>query len=343
MAIIEAVVRRRPGPRLTATMLAVLGCSVATIAGAQPPPPPDASASSDQGGVEVAQTGCPRLDLGRLRELFALEVNRVVDRVRPVLLRVMCEGDRSVVRIESQKLGSAERSMVGAVESAEAERLLALAAAQLVFAAWLDAQPEENRRADPSPPQAGTPVSEAPPILPASPPATSRAPVFDAGVEAGAFARTLGALVAGYNVGLLATLWQRTWGLELYAGVNRTAVTRPLGGAELVVGELGVGAAWRSSAEAPLGFELSAGPALAGLDLRGIAPAANVAATSVTGLTIDGRAAAGLRYRSGGLWILARLEVGYLVSGPDGTITGDSPIATGGPWTAANLGMGGAW
>jgi hypothetical protein len=166
---------------------------------------------------------------------------------------------------------------------------------------------------------------------------------MEVGVEVGAVGRSLGPWAAGWDAALLATAWQTTWGIELDASVNRTVIARPLGSAELVVGELGLGLAWRSSEEAPVRLELSAGPALAGLDLRGLNPAAHVTASSVTGLTIDGRAAAGLRYRSGGLWILARCEAGYLVSGPSGTISGDATIATAGAWAGANLGMGAAW
>jgi hypothetical protein len=125
--------------------------------------------------------------------------------------------------------------------------------------------------------------------------------------------------------------------------IDRTIAARPLGTAELVVNELGVAAAWRSSHEKAFALEISAGPGLAALDLRGVSPASHVTASSVVGFTLDARAATALRYRSGGLWALARFEGGYLVSGPEGTITGDSSIATRGAWTGASLGVGGAW
>ncbi len=349
METTEAVLRGRWGPRATGTaILAALSCSMAWSAAAEPLPTQARENVPDERAIEVAENACTKVDVSRLRSLFALEVRSVVDRVKPVTLVVTCDGDRTGLRIESPRFGFAERSVVGALDGAEAERLLALAAAQLVFAAWLDMQPqgtsprEESALGDA---QARTEVPAPAPSPSSARTAQQTLHIVDAGLEAGAVARPLGALAAGPSAALLATAWLRSWGVELYVGVNRTTIARPLGSAELVVGELGLGAAWRSSGERPFGLEVSAGPALAALDLRGIAPAAHVAAGSVTGLTMDGRAAVGPEeYRSGGLWILGRFESGYLVSGPEGTITaGDSAIAARGPWAGASLGAGGAW
>jgi hypothetical protein len=315
---------------------------VATSA-ADSQPPMTSGESPDERGIDVEQRSCGRLDVARLRELFALEVRTVINRLGPVAVVVTCVNDDARLRVESHRWGTAERSIPGAVGGTEAERLLALAGAQLVFAVWLDAQPEAgiSRVGGPMPEAHGSAAHPAPPAPMRSTPQPQNS--IDLGVEAGAHARVLGALVLGPSAGLLATAWRRSWGAELSLNIDRTIVARPLGSAELVVSELGVGAAWRSSPERPLTIEVSAGPALAVLDLRGVSPASHVTASSVAGVTLDTRAATAVRYRNGGLWALARFEGGYLVSGPEGTITGDSSIATRGAWTGANLGIGGEW
>jgi hypothetical protein len=324
----------------------LLGCSVVSRSAADPQRPVAPTDGADERDIEVEQQSCERLDVGRLRSLFALEVRTVIGRLGRLNISVTCGPEETLLRVESPAWGRAERSMPArALRGAEAERLLALAGAQLVFATWLEVQPDggarhENAAIPDAPAHAASVAS--PPAEP--PPAAAEGwSSVEVGVEAGARARALGEVAVGPAASLLATAWRRRWGAELVLGVDRTVVARTLGTAELVAGELGLAAAWRSSHETPLALEVSAGPALAVLDLRGLSPAAHVSASSVTGVTMDARAAAALRYRRGGLWALARLEGGYLVSGPEGTITGDSSIAVRGPWAGANVGIGGAW
>ena len=313
-----------------------LGFFAVATSAADPQRPLDAP---DERGIEVHAQSCGALDVARLRALFALEVRTVVDRLGRVAVVVTCAEEQTRLRVESPTRGTAERSIPG-VGRAEEERLLALAAAQLVFAVWLDAQPEERTsRGDNAMREPPTSAPAASAAAPLSQPQSS----LDMGVEAGARARQLGQLAVGPSAGLLATAWRRRWGAELSLAFDRTIVARPLGNAELAAGELGLAAAWRSSNESPLALEISAGPALAVLDLRGVSPTAHVTARSVAGLTLDTRAAAAVRYRIADLWALARLEAGYLVSGPEGTITGESSIETRGAWTGASLGVGGAW
>jgi hypothetical protein len=307
----------------------------------------DPQEQADERNIDVEQQSCERLDLDRLRSLFALEVRTVIGRLGRLSITVTCGPEETLLRVESSTWGHAERSMPArALGGTEAERLLALAGAQLVFATWLDVQPDgggthHENAAIPDPSVHAVPPAPSPEAPPPSAVDASRS--IEVGVEAGARARALGELAIGPAVGLLATAWWRSWGAELRLGIDRTVVARALGSAELVAGELGLAAAWRSSHEAPLALELAAGPALAALDLRGLSPAAHVSASSVTGLTMDTRGAAALRYRRAGFWALARLEGGYLVSGPEGTITGDSSIAVRGPWAGVNVGLGGAW
>jgi hypothetical protein len=330
-------VRGRCGPRAAwAIVVGLVFFAMATSAANPPPPPLDIP---DERGIEVHAQSCGRLDVARLRALFALEVRTAVDRLGPVAVVVTCAEDQTRLRVESPTRGTAERSFPG-VGRSEEERLLALAAAQLVFAVWLDAQPEERT------PRVDNAMREPPasaPAAPATAPLAQPQSSLDMGIEAGARARPLGELAVGPSAGLLVTAWRQRWGAELSLAFDRTIVARPLGSAELAAGELGLAAAWRSSHESPLALEISAGPALAVLDLRGVSPVAHVTARSVAGLTLDTRAAAAVRYRRAGLWALARLEAGYLVSGPEGTITGESSIQTRGAWTGACLGVGGAW
>jgi hypothetical protein len=126
-------------------------------------------------------------------------------------------------------------------------------------------------------------------------------------------------------------------------GADRMTVTRSLGTAQLTVGELALSAAWRSSYRNRLSAEFSIGPALAVLDLRGVAPAAGVLTGALTGVSIDGEGSVGVRYRAAGFWALARTEGGYLVSRLVGTISEDSSVAARGPWLGIALGAGGAW
>jgi hypothetical protein len=344
MAKIERAMGRR-SPTRVGTVLVALGCSVASQSAAEPVARNVGVASSRDQDIQVEQHSCERLELGRLRFLLRLEVANVLDRLGRLSVSVTCGEEQTVLHLESSAFGVAERTVpTRAVGGVEPERLLALAGAQLVFAAWFDPQLERTQRPEPVPPEATAREVSSARAATAGPAGDLGASTsLEIGVETGARARGLGAVAVGPAIGLLATAWRGTWGTELSLAVDRTAVARSLGSAELVDWELAVAAAWRSSQTRPFAVELSAGPAAAALDLRGVAPATGVTASSVIGVTMDARAAVALRYRRAGFWVLARLEGGYLVSGPVGTVSGESAIETKGPWAGATLALGGGW
>lgn len=293
---------------------------------------------SDELSIEVRQASCPHLDIARLRSLYALEMRGVVDRLGPLTITIACSGEETHLRVDRVTGESAERTIPVNFVAREAEHLLALAGAQLVFATWLEEPANRpalsvtatRDRASSSVGSVATAVS-----IPLT--------TVDVGLEAGARARFLSNVTAGPTAGLLISAWRRAWGAELVMATDRTTITRPLGTAQLTAGELALSVAWRSSYRSRWATEASIGPAIAVLDLRGIAPATGVSTGSVTGVSMDSEASVGVRYRAAEFWALARLEGGYLLSRLVGTITGDSSIAAAGPWVGAELGAGGAW
>src|SRR5258708_4705526 len=158
--------------------------------------------SPDERGIDVEERSCGRLDVARLRALFALEVRTAIHRLGPVVVVVTCGDGDTHLRVESHTWGIAERSIPGAVGGAEAERLLALAGAQLVFAVWLDAQAEAGtHRVDGA--VRDTPGSAAP-AAPAAPVPSSPRPqsALHVGVEAGGPRAARGAAALGTGAGL---------------------------------------------------------------------------------------------------------------------------------------------
>jgi hypothetical protein len=147
----------------------------------------------------------------------------------------------------------------------------------------------------------------------------------------------------GPAFGLSGVVWRGPLGALLGASSDRLTVSRPLGGVELMVTELELSPVWRSNADGPLSFELSLGAALAFVQLRGIDPVASVRAGAVTAVTMDAKARAALRYRRGRLSLRTALDGGYLLSGPEGTISADTTILARGPWAGFTLSGGAAW
>ncbi len=332
-------------PTLAGTVLAALACSVTSPSAAEPAAGDAVVASSKGQDIQIEQRSCERLDLARLRNLLALEMANVLGRLGRLAVRVTCGDQQITLHLESSQFGAAERALpTRALGAVEPERLLALAGAQLAFAAWFDPLLDGSDRPETSPREAAVRQISSRPVTAAAPAQSLGASsALEIGVEAGARARALGVVVVGPSIGLLATAWRGAWGAELSLAVDRTAAARSLGSAELVDFEVGVSPVWRSSQTKAFAVELSGGPAVAVLDLRGFAPDTHVTASSVVGATMDARAAVALRYRRAGFWALARLEGGYLVSGPVGTITGESAIEAQGPWVGATLALGGGW
>jgi hypothetical protein len=284
--------------------------------------------------VEVHQ--CASLDASRIRALYGLELGKAVDGVGEHSLTVTCGASETRLKVEGP-LGSIERVLKTSLDREEPERIVALAAAQLVLAAWVEAPrdrpPPESPRSEPAPVAADARALRAPASL----------VTLDAEVDAGLHARPLGTLAVGPAFGLSGIAWRGTWGGLVAATTDRTTAARALGVAELTVSELELSLAWRSNAEPGFSFELSLGPALASVHLRGVDPAAYVRAGSVTAITIDAKGRAALRYRRGWLSLRAAVDGGYLVSGAEGTISADTTIHARGPWAGLTIGGGAAW
>ncbi len=331
---IEPALRGRRKRAVAATLTIALCLLNATSTTASAPP-----GVADELSVEVRQASCPRLDVARLRSLYALEMRGIVDRLGPLTITIACSPEETRLRVDRRTGESAERSIPANFVSRDAEHLLALAGAQLVFATWLEEPatapaPSVTAASEPRAPHAGS-ISTAPSARPVT--------TVDVGLEGGGRAHFLGNVAAGPAARVLVSAWRHRWGAELAMGVDRTTVTRPLGTAQLTESELALSVALRSSYRERLSAEVSVGPAIAILDLRGVEPATGVSTGSLTGFSLGGEASVGARYRAAGFWALARLEGGYLLSRLVGTITGDSSITAAGPWVGAELGAGGAW
>src|SRR5260221_5146043 len=118
--------------------------------------------------VEVHQ--CTSLDTSRIRALYALELGRAADRLGAETIAVTCGSSETRLRVESYRMGWIERVLRTPLDKEEAERIVALAAAQLVLAAWVEA-PRDRPAASTYPsapvaPEAATPSPKAQPGTP---------------------------------------------------------------------------------------------------------------------------------------------------------------------------------
>jgi hypothetical protein len=279
---------------------------------------------------------CSNLDTSRIRALYALELGRVADRLGTETISVTCGSSETRLKVESSRMGWIERVLRTSLEGAEAERIVALAAAQLVLAAWVEA-PRDRPLASTYAP------SPTAPEAPASNSTAQPVATVDAEVDVGIHARPLDKLVMGPTVGLSGMAWRGAWGALLGIGVDRVTSARPLGNVELMVGEIELSPAWRSSSARPFSLELTAGPALAFVQLRGIEPAASVRTGAISAVTLDAKARAALRYRGGGFSLRAAVDGGYLVSGVEGIVSADTMVVARGAWVGFTVSGGATW
>jgi hypothetical protein len=310
----------------------VAGVALVSTCGASGIARAEAPTTSPASTVAVELVQCARLDALRIRDLFILELGRAVDTLGPERLIVTCGLLDPEVRVESPRLGAVARTLHGTIGGQESERLVALAAAQLVLAAWVES-PQE-RAAEPAREETETTRS---------PVATTPQKAITS-VDIGAFGafRVRSTFSPGLGAGLLTTFRRDHWGLGIKVSLERALASRALGTAEMVVGELALVALYRSSA-APLALEAFAGPALARVRLRGIDPQPAVHTAALSAWTLDTQVALGVGFRSRTLWLFGAVEAGYLVAGPVGTISADRDLETKGPWAGAMLGGGGTF
>jgi hypothetical protein len=295
---------------------------------------PASAAPADSASIAVEVRECAGLDASRIRALFALELGRAAERLGDETLSVTCGPSETKLRLESPKMGWIERVLRTSLDREEPERIVALAAAQLALAAWVEAPSSDaSARVETS--------RRAPEALPAR--GEGSLVTLDVELEAGLRARQVGAWTAGPAAGAAGVAWRGAWGVRVEAGFDRTASTRAIGSVELIVTELQVSPAWRSNGDRAVALELSAGPAIALVHLRGIDAQAAVRTGTVSAVTLDAKARAALRYRGTGFSLGASLDGGYLVSGPEGTITSDTTVVTRGPWVGFSIMAGAAW
>src|SRR5260221_13520509 len=107
--------------------------------------------------VEVHQ--CTSLDTSRIRALYALELGRAADRLGAETITVTCGSTETRLKVESSRMGWIERVLRTSLDREEAERIVALAAAQLVLAAWVEAPRDRPPGPAPAPPPAAPDAS----------------------------------------------------------------------------------------------------------------------------------------------------------------------------------------
>ncbi len=170
----------------------VAGVALVSTLGASRPARAEAPTPSPANVVAVELVQCPRLDALRIRDLFTLELGRAVDALGPQRLIVACGLPDPEVRVESLRLGAVARTLHGTIGGQESERLVALAAAQLVLAAWVESprqratepsreDPETTRSAVATTPQ--KPITAVRPFHPDSALASPRPSVVTTGAS----------------------------------------------------------------------------------------------------------------------------------------------------------------
>ena len=174
---------------------------------------PAAALPSEPWSIAVEARECPGLDALRVRALFALELGRAAERLGDETVAVTCGPSETRLRIESSKMGWIERILKTSLDREEPERIVALAAAQLVLAAWVEAPKTDGAVASRA---ASLPAPESP-----KNPSAASTVSFDVELDAAVHARKVGAWAIGPAAGLSGTAWRGNWGASVGFDVDR--------------------------------------------------------------------------------------------------------------------------
>lgn len=310
--------------------------------------------------LEIDISACPGLHPERMADRLSAELTAASGRgaipaLPPVRVEFRCEVDQVEIRIEDPVTEKAvsRTTPAPAVDDPERERVLGMAATQLVIASWLEllvrvpvaapvidatmeADPGSGAAGTPSPRQTARAIAEA--AIPQSPPPVPR--LRPNAISIGLGPRVRGAVLTGGAALQYGRLLDPNWQILVEGGAEGGRVQRSLGRVDALVARLGAGARYRSRPVGDLRFDAVATAHVAYVDLRGLTDDSRVKTGRAWGVSGDFAGAVGPTVDTPRLRAGLLLEAGYLVSGPEARVRGDATVQLHGPWVGAQLRVG---
>lgn len=322
-----------PASQRSATILVLMALATGMLVPAAALAAPHTEAARP---LDVDTRGCVFVNAEQLRPLLVLDLG--VERHVPALqVALVCDRGRAEIRVVNTDTHElATRTITLSPAQPEAERLVAVAASQLVIAVWLErTQAPQAKLA--SLPSRGSDDAPRPP--PVSKPSTRHVAIELLG---GARARNPPAFAAGPLAGVQASFWQGHVAPRLKLTIERGSAELALGSAQLTIAEFAVGAAWRSSTRADLAVQLGVFGAIAAVRLSGQTTRGDVSAGSVQGVTADMGVDGALVLALGSLRLGATLGGGYLPMSAVGVVSDGTTLSPQGLWAGLGFSVGGA-
>ena len=294
----------------------------------------------------VDTTRCFGLDAREVARLLDLEISTMHQGGDPAPsfdLELTCAGGTMrMALVDPTTSKRLERSIPMPSPGPGAERVVALAASQLLVASWLElvASPPDPEVPASLPPPRPSPVARRV--------ARQRIAVPKAqtdarlGLDAGTTVRQLRRPSVLFGLGGSAALWMLPrLSASLEAGFEHGTASRETGSVSMWLSWIGVGAGWRESLSPHVDWEFFAlaGPAFVQLNGRPNSTAfVGKSATSVSGQVW---LRTGPRMQAGPLRLGLAIGGGWLARAPDGTVAGDEPVELGGGYVSSMVSV--AW
>ncbi len=293
-----------------------------------------------EASATVDSSRCVGLDAREVARLLDLELSTMRhggDSTPPFDLELTCAGaTMQMTLVDPTTSKRLERSIPMPSPGPGSERVVALAASQLLVASWLELL------ASPPDPEVPAPLPQPRPSPMARRVARQRIEVPKAqadarlGLDAGMTVRDLRRPTVLFGVGGAAALWMLPrFSAGLEAGFEHGTASRDTGSVSLWLSWIGVGAGWRESLSPHVDWEVFAlaGPAFVQLNGRPNSTAfVGKSATSVSGQVW---LRTGPRMHAGPLGLGLAVCAGWLATAPDGTVAGDEPVALAGGYVAS--------
>jgi hypothetical protein len=287
--------------------------------------------------LEVDTSACESLDEDRVERLLAVEIATVIEAREPPRrfeVAVTCEAERVALRVSDPLTNKALERAIPAPESddPERERTIALAAAQLFVASWLEltmASPPPEIAPIPAEPDEREAVQEQ---VSTTTEVRDRVRRHELAFLAGPRWRKLLQPTALGHFGIAyAGFIKPAWALFVRAGVEYGRAQRDVGSVRVIDVAGTAGVRWRSPPLGPMTFDLELGGGVVYQQLRGRSELAGVEEGVADGLGGEALGAFGLLFHSNRVRVGLYVEGGYLAVGPRGSVSsGDAVEVTGG-------------
>jgi len=291
--------------------------------------------------VSLRVDPCVEVDVGAVERLFFLELGTSPPRpvastaTRPhAAVDVGCAGADIEVRVEDPLTGKSLARRMARGLRAGRERLIALAAVELLVASWIELEAASDRTPDPALGKARRDAQQLVAGRLSHPRWTTTTSLI-------ATAGRAGVDHAGGGVRLERDTDRWGWSAEIAVWVGSQRVALGDVAAAAISGAL---AGHLSLGSGPIGFRAGAGARIAQVSLTGEpSPGSRATGDQVTGVAAGPFARAGAVWRAGRAALSLTVEAGYHLAGVRGTVDGAPATAVTGSWLAGQLGVGWVW